>query len=347
MNLYKKWIKTNLLFLLSALVVIISVNFIIDPFWCFEHQNSLNNWQKATNERQQKANKIYFTSKTYDTLLLGSSRTTFMQQNFFIDKRVFNFSASAMRPNEYLTYINFAFNDAKQPIKTIIIGTDFFGYLTDMSYKLDNSTSIVNATKSPYYRWKTLLCYDSINNSIRNIRNVLNRDHQNMTYDRNNIHRLYKLTSIKLNPEIMEKDIEGYAQNEYAGPPDPNFFLTMSKIKKKYPHKNIIIYTTPISKPLFTKMIQMGHYHHYEQWLKDLVTIYGTVYHFMYIHPIAENYRENFIDSNHAYPATNSLIAKKIQSEGMSEPKNFGMILTRTNIESKLQELRSLNGITK
>ena len=347
MSPFKKWIKTNLIFLITVLGIIASVDFFIDPFWCFEHQNSLNNWQKATNERQQKANKIYFSSKAYNTLLVGSSRTTFMEQTDFTDKNVFNFSASGMQPKEYLPYIDFVIHDTKHPIETIIIGADFFGYLTDMSYRLDNASSIVNATKSPYYRWKMLLCYDSINNSVRNVRNTFNPEHQNMTYDRNNIHRLFKKTDTKSNAYEMEKDIEGYAKNEYAGTPDPHFFSTMSRIKKNYPNKNIIIYTTPISEPLFTKMIQMGHYQHYEQWLKDLVAIYGTVYHFMYIHPIAENYHENFIDSNHAYPKTNTLIAKKIQSECKNEPKNFGMMLTRENIKTKLQELRSLNGITK
>lgn len=347
MNQYKKWLTHHLAIIMSTIIGIGTINYILDPFWCFGHQHSLNLWQKAPNERQQKANKLYFSPPQYDTLLLGSSRTTFLRQTDFKNLNVFNFSASAMRPDEYLAYIDFAIEDTKQPIENIIIGLDFFGYLTDESYQNINPEEIVNATKSPYYRWKTLVSYDAANNSIRNLRNVLNPSYQNMTYDRNNIHRLFKNNPNKINPIEMQKDVGNYAKNEYAGQPDSNFRHIMNRIKTKHGNRTIIIYTTPVSEPLFRKMITLGHYPHYEKWLKELVTVYGSVYHFMYLHPIAENYSAYFIDSNHAYPETNALIAKIIDSRLDPKSENFGMILTRDNIDYKLQQLRRLNGISR
>lgn len=343
----KKWIKINLFLLLGLLLTVSILNYTVDPFWCFEHQNNLNQYQKATNERQQKANYIYFTSKQYDTILLGSSRTTHMNRHAFKGMNVFNFSASSMRPQEYKTYIDFVIHDAKQPIQNIIIGTDFFGYLSSGRFICDNPSSIVRATKSPFYRWKLLFSYNTLSNTFKNIRNTFISSKRSDFYNRDEVKTMIRQTVDTRKYGEIPQDVIDFSRTEYAGNPNPNYYQILNDIKNTYNNKKIIIYTTPISKALFDQMVYMGHYPHYEQWLRDLVAIYGSVYHFMYLSPIATNYIAYFKDSHHAYPETNALIAQKIASQCISEPKNFGMILTRENIETKLQELRVLNGVSQ
>lgn len=341
----KQWLKINLTLLVIILFTIGTFNLFMDPFWCFEHKHRYNQFQKGMNERQQKANKIYFSSEKYTSLLLGSSRTTYMNQNDFKNLKVFNFSASGMRPQEYKTYIDFVIQDAKQPINTIIIGADFFGYLNYGAFMYNNAPLIVHTTKSPYYRWKIIFSFDALNNSFKNFRDYLDPNNHTDRYNRDNVKNRIKFPINTARNKQIETDIKIYANEEYSSKPNPQFDSIMHTIKNNYHNKKFIIYTTPISEPLFKELIKKNHYKDYENWLRNLVKIYGEVHHFMYIHSISKNYLEYFADSNHAYPETNKLIAAKITNNPIKIPNDFGMLLTDKNIEEKLKELRKINGI--
>lgn len=318
----------------------------MDPFWCFDHTHALNSVQKGTNERQQKVNKAYFGFKEYNALLLGSSRTTYMNRHDFNGMNVYNLSASGMRPQEYLTYIDFVIKDARQPIETIIIGMDFFGYLNYGSFMFDNAPSIVQTTQTPYYRWKMLFSFDALNNSIKNIRDYSNPHKHSDRYNRDNIKTMFKQPDTRQRKDQILKDVVIYARSEYASHSNPNYKKILKTIKSKHDAKRFIIYTTPVSQPLFRLLIQKGHYSNYENWLRALVDIYGQVHHFMYMHSVSNNYLHYFADSNHAYPETNKLIAHRITMPANADiPEDFGMMITRENLEAKLQELRVLNGI--
>lgn len=342
----KRYIHKSLISLILILITIGGFNLFMDPFWCFENDHIYNSVQKGTNERQQKVNKLYFRSQEYDALLLGSSRTTYMNQHAFKGMNVYNLSASGMRPQEYLPYINFAVNDAKQPIHTIIIGMDFFGYLSYGLFMFDNAPSIVEATKSPYYRWKMLFSFDATNTSFKNIRDYLNPAKHTDRYDRDGVKMRVNTPASKQRHDQVLKDVIIYARTEYASEPNPQYGTILNAIKSEHPDKRFLIYTTPISEPLFKELIRKSHYTHYENWLRNLVSIYGEVHHFMYINSVSKHYLNYFADSNHAFPTTNELLAHKItMPSDPNIPEDFGMLITKENLEEKLRELRTLNGI--
>nr|WP_279188855.1 hypothetical protein [Aliarcobacter skirrowii] len=338
----KKWFIKYSLILFIGLVFIGSFNYFIDPFWTFSHNHKYNSVQKGMNERQQKANYIYFTDKKFDTLLLGSSRTTYMNRHSFEPFNVFNFSASGMRPREYLTYIDFTIKDSNQPIDTIIIGMDFFGYFNTGTYSIKDSLNIINSTKSTAYRWKILLSFDTLNNSFKNVRDYFKKRGSSDRYDRD----LVKSMQIRDNKILVEKqirkDILIYSKNEYVGELNHNYVNLLKNIKNKYSDKKFIIYTTPVSEPLFREMISLGNYNNYISWLKELVDIFGEVHHFMYINHVSKNYLKYFGDSNHAYPHTNDILAKTIMSNYKNKLDDFGILLNKDNIDEKLGELNAI-----
>lgn len=332
----KRWIKINIYFILVALLSIGLFNYWMDPFWCFNHSHKYNNIQKGTNERQQKSNYIYFNKKKYDTLLLGSSRTTYLDNSSFKELKVFNFSAAGMRPQEYLTYIDFVVNDTHHNINNIIIGMDFFGYLNYGLFMFNEADNIITTTKSSLYKYKMLVSFDGLNNSIKNIRDYM----KNRTSDRYNRDAIKTRNFVSHNKETIIKDIKIYSKTEYSSNPNPNYLNIISKIKYNYNDKDFIIYTTPISSLLFNQLVKMGHYENYENWLRLLVSVYGKVYHFMYINNITNDYLNTFADSNHAYTKTNNLIVDTITNQVKND---FGIILTKDNIEENLKLLRKIN----
>ncbi len=334
----KKWLKFNLLTLFILLFSIVTFNLFMDPYWTFSHSHKFNNIQKGTNERQQKANYIFFTDKSYNSLLLGSSRTTYVNPTSFEGLNVFNFSASGMRPLEYLTYIDFVIEDCKQPIENIIIGMDFFGYLDYGLFMFDDAQSIVQNTMSDLYRWKILLSFDTFNSSFKNFRDYIKNNKEDR-YDRNIIKvRDYKPHS----EEQINIDVKIYANTEYKGNRNLNWNKDIKKITKKYKDKKFIIYTTPISEPLFKKLIELNQYENYENWLRDLVRNFEEVHHFMYLNSFSKDYLLNFADSNHAYTQSNNKIVKELVD---SKQNDLKMILTKDNIENQLKKLKKINGV--
>jgi hypothetical protein len=210
--MHKKWIKFYGILVIVSLLCIAGLNLFMDPFWTFSHSHKYNNIQKGTNERQQKANHIYFTTRQYDSLLLGSSRTTYMDRNSFVNLEVFNFSASGMRPKEYYTYIDFVVNKTQQSIHNIIIGMDFFGYFEYGLFMFDDAPLIIETTQSTGYRWKTLLSFDAFNNSFKNL-----RDYQkNRLDDRYNRDFVKVRNYIPHTEEQVKKDVKKYSETSYS-----------------------------------------------------------------------------------------------------------------------------------
>ena len=124
---YKIWVKILVSLLFTCFTFMSIFNYTIDPLWNYNHSNKFNNVQKAFNERQQKSNYIYTHGlEDYEGILLGSSRTTFINQNEFNNMKIYNYASNSMFPYEYKGYIDFAKEVKRKDFKYIIIGLDFF-----------------------------------------------------------------------------------------------------------------------------------------------------------------------------------------------------------------------------
>ena len=105
---YKKFIITVLSIVSTFIILAGSFIYYIDPLWLFSSSNKYNDVQVAINERQQKMNHIQFQPFEYDNLLLGSSRSTYINQYDFENMNVYNFAVSNISVREYNAFIEFA-----------------------------------------------------------------------------------------------------------------------------------------------------------------------------------------------------------------------------------------------
>lgn len=78
------WILQTLLTVIIILISVILLNYLNDPLWVFNHKNHYNKTRLGFNERQQKTNLLYFDQKDYDSILLGNSKVTYINQNKFL-----------------------------------------------------------------------------------------------------------------------------------------------------------------------------------------------------------------------------------------------------------------------
>ena len=337
----KRWIIKSLLVIFLTLLGIAGFNFYMDPLWTFDHKHLFDNYQRAAKERQQKSHALYFRAKKYDTLILGSSRTARINQHTFSDT-TYNYAVSDMTPIEYIHYIHFALTQAKQPIKTIYIGLDFFGgldYKSKIAYEAD---SLLETIIQSFYRYKLLLSLDALDYSIKNIKYSLKHRMNRYTYD--NIERTPPLNH-NISKENFEKNVAVEVhefEERYSKKYDENYKSIMQNLVQSFPQIKFIVFTTPVSIVQFKKLIEMHQYKNYERWLRESVEVFGKVHHFMYINHITREENIYFQDSHHTYMATSKCLAQEMLAQESACPK-IDMVLTKDKINTQLKQLQEIN----
>ncbi|MEK7397900.1 MAG: hypothetical protein AAB116_13285 [Candidatus Poribacteria bacterium] len=350
MDVYKKWVLVCLASIILLILLVMTVNFTIDPLWCFSLSNRFNNCQEDFNERQQKINRITFGDFSYDTLILGSSRSTYINQNDFIDFHAFNCSVSSMVPSEYSVFVNYAKQKAGKDFKCIIIGMDFYGTNANLDGTkyiggLEIAESCIKEANEPLYRYRNLASIDTLRYSLKNIKRAVKNNFAD-AYNRNNIKFMMmpndaqKQSFIAEQLYIYEKIYYGvdYKYRENL----KNIFLTL---KRDNPNSKIIIYTTPISEPLLKLLIKQGLFKYYQRMIKDIASIFGEVYDFMGINSITTN-PDNYKDSHHFSPEVGTLMAHRVIGyKDARIPSDFGILIKKDNVDEylKKQETRILD----
>jgi len=340
---YKKWVKQFLVTTLSVISLFALFNYSIDPLWTFCHSNRYNNAQVGFDERQQKSNRAYFCGlEQYDTLLLGSSRTTYINQHDFKTLNVFNYSSVSMYPKEYIGWIEEAKKIKGSPFKTIILGVDFsasnngtFGQQQINS--IPTASHYTNISKSFMYRYKMLFTMDTFYRSIESINH--SKELGTTDYTRDNVKQTIRISDARkqqaLNHQIPLYNSWVYGKQYKFNTKIRGYFESM---KKKNPNTNFIIFTTPITAELFHMLVNSGNLNDYKKWLSMMVDVFGEVYDFMGVNSITNN-PKNYADLHHFYPPIGKLIADRITNVPNSKiPKDFGILINRENIKNYLSK---------
>ncbi len=331
---YKKTLKWMLGIFFSFMALIGTINYTMDSYWTFDHENRFNQMQTGANERQQKTNYIYFHPFDYDSILVGSSRTTLINQNdFYPPYKVFNYAVSMMMPQEYKPYIEFAKKIKGSDFEAIILALDFFG--TNKLQKVENPKPVIENTTSFLYRYKLLFSIDALRNSIANLRRYFTGKKYRRSYDRHNV-----ATTDPLDPEFAKKLIERRTHWEEVYVYNDKYKSILQDLKKSNPNSKFIVFTTPVSSHMFHLMINEGRLKDYERWLREIVDVFGKVTNFMTENSITIDYPHNFVDSNHFYPRIGTLIAHKvIGRDDPNIPPDFGDVITKENIDEYIKAL--------
>ena len=145
---------------------------------------------------------------------------------------------------------------------------------------------------------------------------------------------MYKkhILSIKANTKHLSNPDYKY-DNEYID--------ILKEIKNNNLNSKFIIYTSAVTSDLLVSIIKNGkRWEDYKRWLHELVEVFGEVNHFMTINSITNNL-ENYYDDNHAYPWVLKLLANKLSNvDNKNIPEDFGVLLTKDNIDEHLENLR-------
>ncbi len=341
MKSYQRWLMITLTIILLPLLMVGGLNFFIDPLWNFGHAHRFNKIQMSFDERQQKTNGVHFGNNNYDTLILGSSRTTYMNQYDLVGYRAYNYALSIMLMEEYNDYVEYAKLKNGHDFDYIVIGLDFF--VSNKNLKLENEfrppSYYIDKSNEFAYRYKTLLSRDVLQYSLKNFEASQRGIPQTFAYDRRNVKTLNKTNESEKEARI-NTNLDRYKNLIYANYEYRDVKQILSSMKAENPNTKFIVFTTPVAQPLWDLMVDQGLLPYYEQWLRDSVEVFGQVYNFNYPNSIT-NDLSNYYDASHVYPEIETIIAHKITAYPDDRiPADFGVLLTRENITPTLEGMK-------
>ncbi|MFE8701715.1 hypothetical protein ACFYKX_14010 [Cytobacillus sp. FJAT-54145] len=347
MQAYRNWLlKCFIAFFSLTLLLglpIMLFNYIVDPLWLFEHKNKWNNIQQGFNERQQKVNRFTFTDEPYDALLIGSSRSTYINQHHFKNLNVFNFAVSSMYVDEYKDYIEYAKKQNGKDFKFIFLGLDFFATNKYRTLNEKEPSYYTEQAESYLYRLKSLASFDTLKLSVPIYKSSQEDkptfiDHR--YYNRENVAFPFPVTDQERQARI-ETNIYQFFRDEPKYEYDPAVIQMLEEIVKTNSNTIIVPFTTPVTLARLNIQLENEEYMQgYEQWLKDLTGLFDKVYHFMDINQVSLNV-ENFTDSHHFTPEIGNQIVDEIWNDESKEDLSFGRVLTASNVESEIINIKT------
>ncbi len=346
MNLYNKW-----LIQLSALVtvlisIVVLINYIVDPMFCFSHTNIFNEKMYVIDERQQKTNDLYFSGGNYEALIIGSSRSANINPTSLLPLKAFNYACKSMQFDEYYEYIEFAKKINGKDFKYLVIGLDFFSTnKTVKSLKLQKIDNInepsfyFNKTRDIFHKIKTIISYDclvwSIKNLFLNIAGIAPPEAYLLRKNKDKLVQNWKegMTEHKLNWQLNLYGNLTYGNYEY----DNTIKDQLKKIVRSNPNTKIIVFTTPVSKPLLELLKKRNLMEYYFNWLADITSVFGNVYHFMDTNEFTVSYNKHFLDAHHINPKYSDAIANVILNKPHKN-KKIGRIINTKSLNSYIKQ---------
>ncbi|TKC17013.1 hypothetical protein [Robertmurraya kyonggiensis] len=328
----KRLLLTTIIIIILPVIGVMGFNYYIDPLWNYSHKNRFNDFQIGFDERQLKTNYINSRSKfDYDSLLIGTSRVTYMNYNEFENEKVFNYSLSSMHIDEYLPYIEYATKKNHKEFDTIYMELYVDSYDGNVKNTNKDSKVYIEKAEDPFYKITSLFSQSTLESSIENFNiSKMNLYDGPRSYNRDNVAQTTLSNEAIPRLWMKFKDFfETKPSDSYVY--DSEYKQKLMDIRNKYPNTKIVVFTDLMPAEKLKLILSNEAYRNaYERWYRDMVDVFGEVYSFHGYNRITENL-DNFFDWFHYYPKIGDEMIHAIQEP--SENKDILYIVNENNIE--------------
>lgn len=326
---------------MSCLIVLPSLlglfNYISDPNYYFGNNFELNVYRSGYNERQMKANYLSLDKQVrYDSLILGASRTTYLNATSFKDQNVFNFSVSNMTSQEFIDYAIF-FEQKNSTPKNIYLFVDFVGMLLQQESLIDETLSNIN---NPEYVFSNLLSFTSLKRSLNNTLRSYKRETGHRAY----LHNL-DVAKDRVNTQKSKENIKNLANIYYKEYENKEKIDESSLIYKenlyefsaKFSNSKITVTTTPISDQFLSYIYSNDLlFETFIAWISLLCEVFGEINFMTYKNNFTSNFELHSWDGNHIYPETFEDYFMVVNMSNLQYTK----VLNKDNVSEYLNGLR-------
>lgn len=337
----KKWLVYLVIttFIVIGLPVfsVMGFNYYIDPLWNFTHANEYNDYQYAFDERQLKTNYINNHNFDYDSLLIGTSRVTYIDETAFKKEKVYNYSLSSLHIEEYLDYMKYAEKKNEKPFKRIYIELYINSYDGDTLQTTSPAETYFDTAEDTFYPITSLFSKNTLDYALENYA-ASKADYYAgpRSYTRNNIGQTtYPNDQLDFSWNKFKKNF--YANADKPFNYDENYKEKIQEIKDAFPNAEIIVFTDLIPAKRFQTVLHNDiRYEAYSRWMNEMVDVFETVYSFHGVNNVTTN-MDNFFDWLHFYPQVGDLMIEAL--ENRDEPSEIVQVVNEDNVDSYLAEI--------
>lgn len=297
-------------------------NTVIDSLWYFQG-NQITGRNFSFDERLSKTNRFLNTyqDKNYNCIILGSSRSTLLREDYLETKgdRCFNYSISAGIIEEYIEYANFL-NSLDFKPERVYVGIDAFNFSRsflpqnrDTQARLKNILEKQIAMPAPVYR--AYLSWDVL---AFNYRTTIQKQ-----YTQSN----YRFYDRKFQTKTLESLPAYKAKLKKKWKPifcDPNKYQYYGVIRKIFPKAEIIGYVPPVASwKMFNDFYMRNIANCMLSNLSKISEIYDEVYDFAMPSEITQNPKHTY-DGSHFYLPVQEKIAEILVNQPQQQDQLFG-----------------------
>jgi len=354
----KRWISFFTLTVAVVMSVIITVNYIVNPYNVFQPNSSTFNYVKKFIIADRMTLFYEMNHIQPQTLLVGSSRIGYFKSDTYgkyVPKPTFNLSLAGSSIYEQEEYIQYAIRHNK--LKTLIWSLDFYAFNPDITPAFPFDPDRLRTSFYLHDYFISLISYRTFERSIKTIK--LNRkmtpsrqkqygnmiesasyiDVQGQTLDKAAIKR-------NINATLNEyRSLTAFLRSQRFT--DPVSVETgINRVKKildlcRQNDISVYIYLSPAYYKHIDMIYDMQLGNTFEYWKKRLASITDYIDFCTYNSITMDIMR--FRDSSHTVNTTGHFIfAKLFKDKNVTVPKDFGTYVTAGTVDSHLRKQRKL-----
>lgn len=335
----KKWtirfFITTFIFCGIPTLAIMGFNFYIDPLWNFLHAHEYNDFQYAADERQLKTNYVAHRPFQYDSLLIGSSRITYIDENSFQKEKVYNYSLSALHVEELEDYIKYAEEKNGAPFQKIYLEL----YFNSFNKKLATPPPMppadyIASAEDAMEPITSLFSKNTFDIALENFESSkINH------YDGPRSYNRFNVAQTTYPNDHLDKLWKEFVNN-FSKPDNQHFVQvegykeTLIQLTQAFPDSEFFVFTELIpAKRLQYTLQNEAYFVAYQQWIRQLVEVFDTVYSFHRVNEVTLN-EDYFFDWLHYYPVVGDMIVESLENP---EKSSIMTIVTQENVEDYLK----------
>jgi len=336
----KKWIKVSLITTLLGFLLLMLLNYVVDPFNIFHSKVLKHDFQ--VNERFVKIEYLEKNHNKFNGYMIGSSRigTTLPKtvEQYIPNSKIYNLTMNGATMYDYLLHIRYMIKRG-YPIKTIYLQLD----VINMTYYGGLESDYLSKLH-PYVEDKSLALFyfDYLSGFFPF--NVKNKIAQNLNYTFTTTYNLE--TGIWANPskeKQVSENCEEYVKNQKSFHTknrrilkyltQKEFMRDLKEIVNLCKTHQIKLYTFMM--PHNQVMMDSFVIDDYLDYLQDISKV-TDFYDFSGYNSITTN-NCNYYERSHYRPEVGELIAARIfNSKEVKVPNDFGKLVTKKNIKEYL-----------
>ncbi len=314
-------------------------NYYVDPYWNFKHAHANNDYQNGFDERLQKTNLLVGQKQPFDSLLIGSSRVTYMNTNNFKQEEVFNYGLSALHIDEYKDYIAFTRNINDGELQRIYVELYMDSYNDEVKRPMAAPDFYFEEAQNRLLDYTSLFSKDALDKTLLNYRaSKENKFHLQRSYTRDNqVRTTYPNNRLPILRENFKKQFE---ETKYTDefPYDPDYKKKLGEMKHDNPDSEFVIFTdfAPADR-LKMYLKNPNYFEAYDQWFHEMVDVFGEVrsFHMQNEYTQADKY---WLDWFHFYPEVGDKMIHSLETrEGEG---SLYLLVNEDNVDQYLVDLK-------